>query len=124
MHEAMQTAQFFLLILFFALGIYAAYRAAQHVQREKQRAEEPVLHINVQITGKRIEEIPKFGGTPRIRRYAAFQTAEGVCMELRVKRADYEQLVSGQHGTLTFQGDRFIEFVSHSSDERTRPPVY
>ena len=42
--------------------------------------------------------------------YVTFQVESGDRMELRVSGPEYGMLIEGDHGTLTFQGTRYLGF--------------
>ncbi|MCD7927945.1 MAG: DUF2500 domain-containing protein [Oscillospiraceae bacterium] len=48
--------------------------------------------------------------TANIRRFVTFQTDSGEQIELSVSGQEYDRLIEGDRGTLTFQGTRYIDF--------------
>lgn len=74
----------------------------------------PRRSVPAQVAARRAE-IQKRGRREEVTTvnfYAAFETEDGVCREFSVSSGEYNGLVVGDCGTLTYQGGRYLGFLS------------
>ena len=88
------------------------------VKEFKQQSKDnhsPRLSVDATVVAKR-EDVRIYHRSNRMHTrssttyYVTFQVASGDRMELCLTGSEYGLLVEGDHGTLTFQGSRFLSF--------------
>ena len=99
-------------IMFVTIFILFASILLSHLGRKKKDDRSPRLTVPAQVISRRTEfrrnaghDMPGFTYY-----YATFQVESGDRMELRMSGRDYGMLFEGDHGTLHFQGTRYLGF--------------
>lgn len=92
----------FVLILGFIVSTFV-----KNARQERHNDRSPKLTVEATVVAKRIHV---WGDHSRTNYYATFQVASGDRMELEVPNSQYGYLVENDHGMLTFQGTRFLNF--------------
>lgn len=130
MLEMMDKPHFFFILLGVAAFLYLAIKLIPFMvttiryQRKNNRAE--ILTVEVTIVEKikrTTQNCPKedMGVTvidvPWVYEYFIIcEVASGDRLELEIDWKLYDTVSEGQHGDLTYQGNRFIEFVRNQDD--------
>ena len=94
-------------VVFFGIFGFIVYNLAKSAKRERQNDKAPQLTVECTIVTKRLQVRGDHSHTTY---YVTFQVASGDRMELPVPHNQYGLLVEGDHGKLTFQGTRYLQF--------------
>ena len=107
----------FTLVFVFVIGMMIAMLVRGAKEKRKNDAS-PRLSVSATVAGKRtnVSHHRHHGAndmdycTTDSTYYVTFQVESGDRMELRVSGPEYGMLIEGDHGTLTFQGTRYLGF--------------
>ena len=100
----------------FVLAIFTIISGlAKEFKQQRKDNNSPRLNVDATVVAKR-EDVRIYHRSTRTHTsssttyYVTFQVASGDRMELCLTGSEYGLLVEGDHGTLTFQGSRFLSF--------------
>ena len=86
------------------IGSFVAI-TVQGIGQRNRNNNSPVLTVPASVVAKRGDSRHEFTSY-----YVTFQVESGDRLELHVADREYGMLAEGDHGNLTFQGTRYIEF--------------
>lgn len=97
---------FFFAVFALVFGIIIA-TLVQNARKNRANNNSPRVTSAAEVVTKRTHV---WGDHSHTDYYATFQFASGDRLELEVPHNQFGYLVEGDHGNLTFQGTRFLEF--------------
>lgn len=85
---------------------YSIYRSSLNYRHWKKTKEEPLQQIQATLYSKRLVSSPN----PGIIYLATFVTQDGHHLELSIPQSEYQRLVEGNLGLISYQGTQFVRF--------------
>ncbi|MDR1465640.1 MAG: DUF2500 domain-containing protein [Oscillospiraceae bacterium] len=82
----------------------------RNIARWSKNNESPVLTVQAFVLETSRHTSHDANGGSHTTYYATFQVPSGSRMEFRIHRQDYDALLEGSQGELTFQGTRYLGF--------------
>lgn len=98
-----------LVVFVVAIGMFIMI-AVRGAKKWSHNNQQPVLNVEASVVTKRQEFHRHHDGPSSTWHYVTFQVESGDRMEFSLTGSEYGMLAEGDHGKLTFQGTRYLDF--------------